>query len=105
MLQNTTSTTGTGTPDFEKSWVTDHTKAIGRTPCRDNCEDYEDYDKDLRKRQKEHLDSIKSNWRQAWVKCMHDSCGECLGTGRKRDGSMCIHMISCPCPKCSPQCM
>lgn len=34
--------------------------------------------------------------------CLHDGCTECHGTGRKeRDGSACVHMISCPCSKCN----
>jgi len=37
--------------------------------------------------------------------CMHRSCPQCHGTGwKKGDGTMCVHMISCPCPRCSPQC-
>lgn len=37
--------------------------------------------------------------------CLHDGCQECGGTGQKRNGTgMCIHAISCPCPKCSPRC-
>jgi len=36
--------------------------------------------------------------------CLHDQCIECLGTGRRKDGTICIHMISCPCPKCNPRC-
>lgn len=35
-------------------------------------------------------------------KCLHDSCNECGGTGKKKKGGMCIHYISCPCKKCSP---
>ena len=39
-----------------------------------------------------------------WVEpCMHDSCSQCHGTGRKADGSSCIHMISCNCPRCTVQ--
>lgn len=34
--------------------------------------------------------------------CMHEQCTQCNGTGVKRTGGMCIHMMSCPCPKCSP---
>ena len=33
--------------------------------------------------------------------CMHDNCPQCHGTGRGPMGA-CIHMMSCPCPKCSP---
>jgi hypothetical protein len=34
--------------------------------------------------------------------CLHDGCQECGGTGVKRNGKeMCVHMISCPCPKCT----
>lgn len=36
--------------------------------------------------------------------CLHDSCNKCHGTGRDNKGRMCVHMISCPCPKCSPSC-
>ena len=36
-------------------------------------------------------------------KCLHKLCPECKGTGvRKSDGTPCIHMISCTCPRCSP---
>lgn len=34
--------------------------------------------------------------------CMHDNCPTCNGTGIRQDGlSVCIHNISCPCPKCT----
>lgn len=36
--------------------------------------------------------------------CMHDSCTKCGGTGIRKDGlGTCIHMMSCPCPKCTPR--
>jgi hypothetical protein len=35
-------------------------------------------------------------------KCLHMSCPDCHGTGRKANGSLCVHMISCPCPRCTP---
>lgn len=60
------------------------------------------YEEDLKRRQKEHLDSIQRQNDANWRPCLHDSCPECLGTGLKRDGSICVHNISCPCPKCSP---
>lgn len=60
------------------------------------------YEEDLKRRQKEHLDSIQQQDDANWRPCLHDSCPECLGTGLKRDGSMCVHNISCPCPKCTP---
>jgi hypothetical protein len=37
--------------------------------------------------------------------CLHKQCSECHGTGHTRLGSICIHMISCPCPSCSPRMM
>jgi hypothetical protein len=65
--------------------------------------DRQTYEEDLRRRQYEHLQSLKI--RDAhWRPCLHDGCHECVGTGIKRDGSPCIHGISCPCPKCSPYC-
>lgn len=33
--------------------------------------------------------------------CAHETCTSCNGTGKKKNGDMCIHMISCPCKKCS----
>lgn len=59
------------------------------------------YEDDLKERQKQHLDNVYNN-KQNWWPCLHDSCPECLGTGIKKDGTMCIHNISCPCPKCTP---
>lgn len=61
--------------------------------------DREQYEKDLERRQKAHLEKVNGrNWRP----CMHDSCKECCGTGVRSNGTACVHMISCPCPKCSP---
>jgi len=34
--------------------------------------------------------------------CFHDRCTDCNGTGSKKNGELCVHFISCPCPKCSP---
>ena len=35
--------------------------------------------------------------------CLHKLCTECHGTGRKeKDGTICVHYISCPCEKCTP---
>lgn len=31
--------------------------------------------------------------------CLHKLC-ECRGTGVRRDGTPCVHHISCPCDKC-----
>ena len=64
--------------------------------------DRKQYEDDLQRRQKEHLDNVYGNQNRNWRPCLHDSCPDCLGTGIKRDGSMCIHGISCPCPKCTP---
>lgn len=36
--------------------------------------------------------------------CLHKSCSSCKGTGRKSNGELCVHMISCSCPSCSPTC-
>lgn len=34
--------------------------------------------------------------------CLHLSCPDCHGTGTKSTGAPCLHMISCPCIRCSP---
>lgn len=75
----------------------------------------EAYEAELKRRQEEHLERVRrntepyGNWNQGykapWRPCMHDQCSSCHGTGVKFDGSICIHMISCPCPKCSPSCI
>lgn len=47
--------------------------------------------------------SLKKDWRNKNSKCLHDNCSQCDGTGIRKDGlGSCVHMISCPCPKCSP---
>ena len=37
--------------------------------------------------------------------CLHKACPECHGTGVKYNGQLCVHMLSCPCPSCTPYCM
>ena len=37
-------------------------------------------------------------------KCLHEQCSKCKGTGHDTLGKLCIHMLSCPCPKCIPRC-
>ena len=68
----------------------------GAVPAR------QQYEEDLKRRQKEHLDAVNGNIPRR--PCLHDQCPSCHGTGVKLDGSACIHEISCPCPKCSPTC-
>lgn len=36
--------------------------------------------------------------------CMHDNCSSCHGSGMSVYGGMCVHMMSCPCPKCRVTC-
>jgi hypothetical protein len=64
-----------------------------------NRKEYED---DLRRRQEEHLRRVHAQTNDNWGPCLHDQCPECVGTGVRRDGGICVHGISCPCPKCSP---
>jgi len=68
----------------------------------ENNTNREQYEEDLARKRKEHLDRVFKRGNQNWRPCMHDSCPNCFGTGIKADGSPCVHMISCPCPKCSP---
>lgn len=62
------------------------------------------YEEDLKRRQKQHLDSIIEYQNRDWQPCMHDGCTQCIGTGVRHDGSSCVHALSCPCPRCSPRC-
>ncbi len=32
--------------------------------------------------------------------CLHDKCTICHGTGKKPDGTLCVHFLSCGCSKC-----
>ncbi len=65
----------------------------------------EQYEKDLAERQRRHLEDIKRKSDSNWRPCMHDSCTKCHGTGIDSIGFPCVHMISCPCPKCRPSFM
>lgn len=71
----------------------------------DRCE----YERDLRRRQAEHLAKLRLNPTHPsllpWKPCQHDACTECIGTGIKADGQPCVHGIACQCPKCSPYSM
>lgn len=62
------------------------------------------YEEDLARRQKEHLELVHECEMKEWQPCLHDHCTSCHGTGVRLDGSACVHMLSCPCPKCSPRC-
>ncbi len=43
---------------------------------------------------------VQDNWKNR--KCLHDGCDKCHGSGRDKDGRLCVHMISCPCKRCNP---
>lgn len=64
--------------------------------------------KELKKIQQEHLRRVwqaTGGWaKDDQVTCFHMGCTQCYGTGTKADGSVCVHMISCPCPRCTPRC-
>lgn len=64
--------------------------------------DKKQYEEDLKRRQEEHLNRVYNRENEYFQPCMHDACPNCLGTGVGKDGGSCIHMISCPCPKCKP---
>lgn len=34
--------------------------------------------------------------------CVHNGCKDCNGSGHKKNGNPCVHMIHCQCPKCNP---
>lgn len=64
--------------------------------------DRKTYERDLAERKRKHLERVKGFQDNNWQPCMHDQCSDCCGTGIKENGTRCVHMISCPCPKCSP---
>ena len=74
--------------------------------------DREKHEREVLKRQREHIRKVveraarenvqETIIRTGWKPCVHDACTSCHGTGVKTDGTRCVHMISCSCPKCSP---
>lgn len=32
--------------------------------------------------------------------CLNDDCKDCHGTGKKANGTLCVHYTSCGCSKC-----
>jgi len=34
-------------------------------------------------------------------RCLHYACSECRGTGVKKGGGTCFHILSCPCIRCT----
>lgn len=64
--------------------------------------DREEYERQLKERQENHMKQVYGWGDILWRPCLHDNCPLCNGTGIKLDRSQCIHMISCPCPKCTP---
>lgn len=77
------------------------TRPVGLTHSTFDDEYRRAYERDLARRQAEHLKRIEFGGRP-WQPCQHDGCPECVGTGRKKDGTACVHMLSCPCPRCNP---
>jgi hypothetical protein len=58
---------------------------------------------DLISKKEDFIDLLNDYSKKRPSNCLHDSCPECRGTGQKSNGLvMCVHFISCPCPKCSP---
>ncbi len=48
---------------------------------------------------KRFVDSYLSNNRTTQP-CLHDQCATCNGTGINPFGGLCVHGLSCSCPKC-----
>lgn len=46
-------------------------------------------------------DMIKEEDNASKRGCLHKNCQNCHGTGHGKLGT-CVHMLSCPCPNCSP---
>lgn len=59
----------------------------------------EEYEARLAERKRQHLEKVFGGG--GWRPCLHDQCPDCHGTGINTQGRVCIHGISCPCPKCA----
>lgn len=60
----------------------------------------EAYERELKERQRKHLESLQQANDAQWKPCMHDQCQQCHGTGISARG-VCVHSVACDCPKCS----
>lgn len=56
------------------------------------------------------MESFAWNWRRSdedkvkkmvEADCAHTKCGKCGGSGKTKDGSICLHLISCRCSRCN----
>lgn len=69
----------------------------------------QEYMENIRRKQVDHRRKMNEYYERRTQSdqqpCLHNNCDDCRGTGRKFDGTICVHMISCPCPKCTPHFM
>jgi len=73
----------------------------GPPRMKNRLSDRESYERDLAIKQENHLRQIQE---KNWMPCAHDECPKCHGTGKKINGEICIHHLSCMCPKCTLRC-
>lgn len=76
------------------------------TQCSDsNRYDFEDPEDDFEERRHTHmaqLTELRKYRKSQEQACLHLTCPNCFGTGTRSDGSPCVHMMSCSCPRCTP---
>ena len=67
------------------------------------CEEvYRDAPKSILHLANKLQDELKSSVKQLPdIKCLHLICSQCKGTGIKKDGTRCVHYLSCPCKNCT----
>lgn len=59
------------------------------------------FERELKEKQKAHLEQVRRNIESEWIPCEHDKCNECFGTGINKKGKVCFnHYKNCTCPKC-----
>lgn len=67
--------------------------SYGATAYKDTEQVYEDFAKAILEQKDTQL-AAEGN-------CLNRNCPECRGSMRRADGTVCVHSISCPCPRCS----
>lgn len=73
------------------------------TWCKNQMVDLaKDLDEQLKEIQRKREERIEKARKDGTIKCLHDQCPECKGTGLNSYAQICIHGIACPCLKCSP---
>lgn len=94
--------------DFEKVKRANEINRKWRRPDHNDF-DMDKEDEEYLRRRENHLKEVERYKKSKLRKyrpsqCKHNQCTKCHGTGVEVDGRICVHHISCDCPRCSIMC-